>query len=186
MNKNEWIDEDLLRQFESDGTNAHRLCTIDAGWVERFGADILISFRTETARDQLVSGFNEWATSVGFSIKRVFGRFLPRKNEEREKPKLISGSQAQSLQTAATENRLKFGLDFGAGYSVGLFVDPREKRWFVRQARPKRLLNCFAYTCSFAVAAASAGAHTANIDLSKKSLKRGRQNFFLDEMSTGR
>jgi 23S rRNA (cytosine1962-C5)-methyltransferase len=184
MNKNEWIDEDLLRQFESDGTNAHRLCTIDAGWVERFGADILISFRTETARDQLVSGFNEWATSVGFSTKRVFGRFLPRKNEEREMPKLISGSQAQSLQTVATENRLKFGLDFGAGYSVGLFVDQRENRRFVRQAKPKRVLNCFAYTCSFSAVAASAGAQTANIDLSKKSLERGRQNFSLNELST--
>jgi len=184
MKKGEWISSALLKQFEAAGTTAHRLCTVDDGWAERFVSDVLISFRTEATRDQLVSDFNEWATSVGFSTKRVFGRFLPRKNEEREMPKLISGTEAENLQTVATENHLKFGLDFGAGYSVGLFVDQRENRRFVRQARPKRLLNCFAYTCSFSVAAASAGAHTVNVDLSKKSLERGRQNFSLNKLST--
>ncbi|PYL97802.1 MAG: hypothetical protein DMF18_01240, partial [Verrucomicrobia bacterium] len=54
----------------------------------------------------------------------------------------------------------------------------------VRQAKPERLLNCFAYTCSFSVAAASAGAQTVNVDLSKKSLERGRQNFVLNSLST--
>src|SRR5439155_20020731 len=52
-----------------------------------------------------------------------------------------------------------------------------------RQTAPKRLLNCFAYTCSFSVAAASAGAQTVNVDLSKKSLERGRQNFALNSFS---
>src|SRR5256884_275046 len=83
-----------------------------------------------------------------------------------------------------TEHRLKFGVDFGAGYSVGLFIDQRENRKFVRQLKPKRILNCFAYTCSFSVAAASASAQTVNVDLSKKSLERGRRNFELNVLST--
>jgi 23S rRNA (cytosine1962-C5)-methyltransferase len=69
------------------------------------------------------------------------------------------------------------------GYSVGLFVDQRENRRFVTQSKPARLLNCFAYTCSFSVAATSAGAETVNVDLSKKSLERGRQNFALNALS---
>jgi len=109
---------------------------------------------------------------------------LPRKNEERETPTLLRGNDTTSLQTVATENGLKFGVDFGAGYSVGLFVDQRENRRFVRGAKPRKLLNCFAYTCSFSVAAAAAGAQTVNIDLSKKSLTRGRENFALNELST--
>jgi 23S rRNA (cytosine1962-C5)-methyltransferase len=80
----------------------------------------------------------------------------------------------------ATERRLKFGIDFGAGFSVGLFPDQRENRSFVRHIAPKRLLNCFAYTCSFSVSAAYVGATTLNIDLSKKSLARGRENFLLN------
>ena len=184
MKKGEWIDSDLLRQFEAEGTNAHRLCTINDGRAECFGADALISFRTDAARDQLISDLQSWSESVCLKIGRVFGRFLPRKNEERETPKLLSGSPNESLQAVVSENHLKFGIDFGAGYSVGLFVDPRENRRFVRQTKPKRVLNCFAYTCSFSVAAASAGAKTVNVDLSKKSLERGRQNFALNSFST--
>jgi 23S rRNA (cytosine1962-C5)-methyltransferase len=184
MNKNQWIDPDLLRAFEAEGTNAHRLCTIGDGWAERFGADVLISFRSNAARDRLVSELHGWSASASFHPARVFGRFLPRKNEEREMPKLLFGNEDESLQTVAAEHHLKFGVDFSAGYSVGLFVDQRENRQFVRQANPKRVLNCFAYTCSFSVAAASVGALTVNVDLSKKSLARGRQNFVLNELST--
>ncbi|HUE41794.1 MAG TPA: class I SAM-dependent methyltransferase [Chthoniobacterales bacterium] len=183
MNKNQWIDRDLLRSFEGEGTNAHRLCTIDDGWAERFGADVLISFRSNAARDRLVSELRGWSASASFNPNRVFGRFLPRKNEEREMPKLLSGNDGENLQTFVTENYLKFEIDFGVGYSVGLFVDQRENRRLVRYAKPKRVLNCFAYTCSFSVAAASVGAQTVNIDLSKKSLERGRQNFALNELS---
>ncbi|MEY2555361.1 MAG: rRNA (cytosine1962-C5)-methyltransferase, partial [Verrucomicrobiota bacterium] len=180
-----WIDRGLLQNFEAEGTDAHRLCTIDDGWAERFSRDVLISFRSTAARDRLIAGLKEWTASVNFQIGRVFARFLPRKNEERETPKLIIGKEGENLQTIATEHHLEFGIDFGAGYSVGLFIDQRENRRFVRQSKPKRVLNCFAYTCSFSVAAASADAQTVNIDLSKKSLYRGRQNFALNWISTG-
>ena len=183
MNKNQWIDPATLAAFEAEGTTAHRLCTIDNGWIERFGPDILISFKSNAARDRLMTDLPGWTKSNDLPIRRVFGRFLPRKNEEREMPKLLCGSEAESLQTIATENHLKFGIDFGAGYSVGLFVDQRENRRFVREAKPKRVLNCFAYTCAFSVAAASAGAKTVSVDLSKKSLGRGRENFALNEIS---
>src|SRR5205823_13013063 len=182
--KSQWIDLALLRALEAEGTDAHRLCTIDNGWAERFGRDILISFRTTAARDGLAHELSDWGKLVEFPIGRVFARFLPKKNEERETPKLLFGNEGQNLQTNATEHHLKFGIDFGAGYSVGLFVDQRENRRFVRQAKPERLLNCFAYTCSFSVAAASAGAQTVNVDLSKKSLEHGRQNFVLNSLST--
>src|SRR5205807_1603442 len=144
----------------------------------------LISFRTIAARDRLVHELSAWSKSIEFPSGRVFARFLPKKNEERETPKLLSGAESENLQTVVIEKRLKFGIDFGAGYSVGLFIDQRENRRFIRQTKPKRVLNCFAYTCSFSVAAASTGAQTVNVDLSKKSLERGRQNFALNELST--
>ena len=184
MKRNYWIDRTTLDAFENEGTNAHRLCTTDNGWAERFDRDILISFRTTDARDRLLHELSAWSKSAEFPIARVFARFLPKKNEERETPKLISGNGDDNLQTIATEQHLKFGIDFGAGYSVGLFIDQRENRRFIRQIAPKQVLNCFAYTCSFSVAAASVGAQTVNVDLSKKSLERGRQNFVLNSLST--
>jgi 23S rRNA (cytosine1962-C5)-methyltransferase len=178
--KSEWIDATLLHDLEAEGTDAHRLCTIEDGWVERFGPDILISFKNLPARDRLLLELNLWGGALGFRFGRVFGRLLPKKNENREKPRLIFGNRDGNLQTSATERHLKFGIDFDAGYSVGLFVDQRENRSYVRNMVPKRLLNCFAYTCSFSAAAASVGATTVNVDLSKKSLGRGRENFSLN------
>ena len=126
----------------------------------------------------------EWANGIPFKVERIFARFAPRKSEQRQSPRLICGNPAENLQTIGTERRLKFGIDFGAGFSVGLFPDQRENRSLVRQIAPKRLLNCFAYTCSFSVSAAYVGATTLNIDLSKKSLTRGRENFVLNGLPT--
>src|SRR6266487_1436549 len=182
--RSEWIDASLLRDFEAEGTDAHRLCTIEDGWVERFGRDVLISFKRVLARERLMQEFHMWTTAVRLELGRIFARFVPRKNEEREAPRLIFGDAGENLQTIATERHLRFGIDFGAGYSVGLFVDQRENRRYVRHIAPKRLLNCFAYTCSFSVSAACAGATTINVDLSKKSLARGRGNFALNSLPT--
>ncbi len=172
-----WIDPILLRDFRAEGTDVHRLCTVEDGWVERFGLDVLISFRRVLTRERLVADMQSWASTVGFELRRIFARFIPRKNEQREPPRLIFGDPGENLQTIATERHLKFGIDFGTGYSPGLFLDQRENRRYVRHITPKRLLNCFAYTCSFSVSAAYVGAATLNIDLSKKSLARGRENF---------
>lgn len=154
------------------------------GWVERFGSDILISFKRVLARERFIQELKEWAVGIPFNVGRLFARFIPRKTEQRDPPRLISGDAAQDLQTVATERHLKFGIDFGAGFSVGLFPDQRENRSFVRHIRPKRMLNCFAYTCSFSISAAYVGATTLNIDLSKKSLARGRENFGLNRLAT--
>ncbi len=182
--QSQWIDLNLLRDFESEGTDAHRLCTIEDGWVERFERDILISHKTDPARDQLILELNSWSAATGFTFGRIFVRDLPKQNEEREPPRLMSGDAKENLQTIAKEWLLRYGIDFGAGYSVGLFVDQRENRRYVRKIAPKRLLNCFAYTCSFSVAAGSAGAKTVNVDLSKTSLARGGENFGLNGLAT--
>jgi len=182
--KSSWIRPAVLRDFAAEQTDAHRLCTVGDGWVERFGSDVLISYQNQVAEERLGTELYLWAESAGFHFKRVFARYLPIRNAEREAPRLLKGEADENLRTVATERSLRYGIDFAAGYSVGLFVDQRENRRFVRQAAPKKLLNCFAYTCSFSVAAATVDAMTVNIDLSKKSLARGKENFALNSLTT--
>jgi len=179
-----WIDSALLRDFQAEGTDSHRLCTMEDGWVERFGRDVLISFKKVLTRERLLTELQSWAGSVGFQFRRIFARFVPRKSEQREPPRLIFGDPGENLQTIATERHLKFRIDFGTGYSPGLFLDQRENRRYVRHIAPTRLLNCFAYTCSFSISAASRGGTTLNIDVSKKYLARGRENFALNNLPT--
>jgi 23S rRNA (cytosine1962-C5)-methyltransferase len=88
------------------------------------------------------------------------------------------------LRSIATERLLRYSIDFEGGYSIGLFIDQRENRSYLRRLRPHTLLNCFAYTCSFSAAAATVGTKTVNVDLSKKSLARGRENFALNAQTT--
>lgn len=178
-----WIDTAMVQAFAAEQTDAYRLCTFDDGWAERFGSDILISYKTAEAQERLKTELYLWSLAVNFKFSRVFARFLPKQNSERDVPKLVIGDAGSNLQTTATERLLKYGIDFESGYSVGLFVDQRENRSFVRRMKPKTLLNCFAYTCAFSVAAATVGAETVSVDLSKKSLARGRENFALNALS---
>ena len=178
--RSRWIDTKVLRDFEAEGTDAHRLCTAAEAWIERFGRDILISYQREATREQLLNELARWSKEEHFQFDRIFGRFLPRQSATRETPHLLAGDLGDNLRTIVNERELRFGIDFGTGYSVGLFLDQRENRSYARKVAPDRLLNCFCYTCSFSVAAAAAGAQTVNIDVSKKSLARGRENFALN------
>jgi len=180
----EWIEPELHRQFVAEQTDALRLCTAPEGWAERFGVDVLISYKTEAALEQLKTELCLWALNIDFKFRRVFARFLPKHNADREAPRLILGDPGTNLQSTALERTLRYAIDFGAGYSVGLFMDQRENRRFVRDLAPRSLLNCFSYTCSFSVAAATVGATTVSIDLSKKSLARGKENFALNSLAT--
>jgi 23S rRNA (cytosine1962-C5)-methyltransferase len=180
----EWIEPALVKTFETERTDAYRICTYPDGWVDRYGTDVLVSYKTDAARERLTTELYLWSLNVGFKFTRVFGRFLPKQNDERESPRLIVGDASASLQTNALERGLRYAIDFAGGYSVGLFVDQRHNRTAVQRFRPKSLLNCFAYTCAFSVAGAHVGARTVSVDLSKKSLDRGRENFELNDVST--
>ena len=77
------------------------------------------------------------------------------------------------------ENGLQFEISFQAGYSQGIFLDQRDNRAELRRRlQPgQRLLNTFAYTGAFSVAAASAGAETTTLDLSQPYLDWAKRNF---------
>jgi 23S rRNA (cytosine1962-C5)-methyltransferase len=69
------------------------------------------------------------------------------------------------------------------GFSPGLFPDQRENRRRLRElSAGKEVLNCFAYTCSFSVAAAAGGGFTTSVDLNKAYLDWGRENFRVNEL----
>ena len=178
-----WISPGLFAAFEAEETSAHRLFTSKNAWVERLGRDVLISFKADAARDEALAGLREWEPRAGFQSDRIFSRLLPRQNAERVAPVLMAGDPAASLHSVVTERGVRYGIDFGAGYSAGLFIDQRANRAHVQNLAPGRMLNTFAYTCSFSVVAALAGARTVSVDLSRKSLERGRANFVLNGLS---
>ena len=80
------------------------------------------------------------------------------------------------------EGGLRYRIDLGKKQNNGLFLDMRYGRDWVRaNASGKRVLNLFAYTCGFSVAAIAGGAqHVVNLDMSRAALSRGRDNHRLN------
>ena len=79
----------------------------------------------------------------------------------------------------AHEDGLAYLVRPGEGWNPGLFPDMREMRGRVRAwAAGRRVLNTFAYTCGFGVAADAGGAaRVVNLDVSWPLLERGRANY---------
>jgi len=175
-----WIAHAQQQAFEAAGTNGHRLSSGSGGWVERLGSDVIISYKTEPALADMLAGLEQWSSESGWQPTRVFKRFMPIKNADRICPVLHSGDATLPLTTVVTEAGIKYGIDIGASYSHGLFLDQRLNRAKLRAIKPKRMLNTFAYTCSFTVVAALVGAETLSVDLSRKSLDRGKDNLLLN------
>ncbi len=73
------------------------------------------------------------------------------------------------------ESGLPYLGRLGDGLSTGIFLDQRENRRRVRAlAAGKRVLNLFAYTCPFTIAAAAGGAtRTVSVDAARPALDRG-------------
>jgi len=103
---------------------------------------------------------------------------------EKESPTLLCGDEISS-PFLGKENNLNFELSFQSGYSQGLFLDQRENRARVKEwCQPEqRILNTFAYTGAFSVAAASAGATTTTLDLSQPYLDWAKRNMKQNEIS---
>lgn len=84
---------------------------------------------------------------------------------------------------------LEYGVQFRINLldylDTGLFLDHRETRRLVALASiGKKVLNLFAYTCSFSVHAAIGGAlSTKSVDMSNTYTDWGRENFLLNGLS---
>jgi 23S rRNA (cytosine1962-C5)-methyltransferase len=88
-------------------------------------------------------------------------------------------------ETIAIENGTRYFIHPDDGLSVGLFLDMREQRAWVRaHVAGQTVLNCFAYTCAFGLVAQQGGAMRAvNIDVSKQYLDWGKRNAELNGLA---
>jgi 23S rRNA (cytosine1962-C5)-methyltransferase len=105
-------------------------------------------------------------------------------DQEHHNPQPWLGNPA-SEEYPITEAGCEYLIRPFDGFSVGLFLEQRENRQRVMQAaRGKRVLNLFAYTCGFSVAAAKGGAtETVSVDMAVRYLEWGKRNFAANNIS---
>jgi 23S rRNA (cytosine1962-C5)-methyltransferase len=84
------------------------------------------------------------------------------------------------------ENGMKFSISLLQGQNQGIFLDMRNGReWIRRNSHGKRVLNLFAYTCGFSIAALMGGAtEVINMDMASGCLKVGQRNHVLNDLPT--
>jgi 23S rRNA (cytosine1962-C5)-methyltransferase len=174
----DWISGELWEQLKAEQTDAHRVANGKDGWLDRYGDWILWSGakppQVEMLRDEL-------AARYGFSPRGYLARELVRKASDQKPAALIAGEEPGEV--TVEENGLSYFVEPAGGYSSGLFLDQRLNREWVAGFGAKRMLNLFAYTCSFTVCAASAGAETCSVDAAKRVLGTGRRNLELNGIS---
>lgn len=105
----------------------------------------------------------------------------------------IKRAKMQQYEKAGTLKKFFAILEYGVKFRInltdyldtGLFLDHRETRRYIASiSAGKRLLNLFAYTCSFSVHAAAAGAtFTKSVDMSNTYTDWGKENFLLNNLS---
>ena len=177
-----WIPPALAEEFASQGTDAYRIADGEEARIERFGDGVIISHAAENPPSDLVEELGAWCEKAGVKIERMYARRLVIGPGKDDAPRPI-GRSPRHRTSVVHEEGLCYEIDFLAGYSCGLFLDQRANRRRLRAANTEHLLNVFAYTCSFSLAAAAGGARTLSIDLSKAALERGRRNFALNGLS---
>jgi 23S rRNA (cytosine1962-C5)-methyltransferase len=111
-------------------------------------------------------------------------RKLRRKSLEEDRGRLrdeVVRGQKPPEVLEVREAGVPFGVEILGGLHTGLFTDLREEHVRIRSlARGRRVLNTFAYTGAFSVAAALGGAEkVTSVDVVAKVLERARSNFLL-------
>ncbi len=100
--------------------------------------------------------------------------------EGRSETTVLAGGVPESH--VATEDGAKYRIHLQRGQNHGLFLDMAEgRRWVRAHANGAKVLNLFAYTCAFSVAALQGGAkEVINLDMAQGALTTGQQNHQLN------
>ncbi|WP_122663670.1 class I SAM-dependent methyltransferase [Pseudomonas viridiflava] len=168
------------RLFHGRGRVWPGLEQVTVDWMQGV---VLVSLFREPAKAELealtellleLTRTPQWLNSQAHTLL-LQHRYLPESTTE-----WLLGERVEEWQI--TESGLHFKVDLGRKQNCGLFLDMRYGRDWVRaHSQGKRVLNLFAYTCGFSVAAIAGGAeHVVNLDMSRAALTRGRDNHRLN------
>ena len=172
----EKIDQALKRRepFYSEGTNAYRLINAEGDGlpglvVDRY-RDVLVIQCTTAGMDHLKP------LVVDIFVEKLRPKAIyekshgPARQQEglEDREGFLWGEAPDEVEIL--ENGLTFVLSLKEGQKSGFFLDQREMRLLVRRlAKNRRVLNGFAYTGGFSIAALKGGAaHVDSVEISKK------------------
>ena len=178
---------------ESGDTTAYRLVNRAGDGLpdvstDRFGEVLVLSLFEPTAEVE------PYAIALADAVPGIRAIYVKRRPSGEERVHLapseqlsprepVWGTAVESLQV--DEQGIVYEIRPAEGLSVGLFLDMREVReWVRQQAGGRSVLNLFAYTCAFGVCAMLGSASRAlNLDASRQYLAWGQANYGLNGLA---
>ncbi|HSN99342.1 MAG TPA: class I SAM-dependent methyltransferase [Candidatus Nanopelagicales bacterium] len=159
--------------------------------VDVYGEHLVVSLSSEEAeraREGILDAVYRLGTSSPEEPARVRGVYVkvrpkhasvivdPRRDEYAPR-EAVRGESAPEAFTIL-ENGLPYEVRLGEGLSTGIFLDQRENRRRLQAlAGGARVLNLFAYTGAFTVAAVAGGARSSvTVDVSRGAMEWARRN----------
>ena len=183
----------LDRWAAREGLTAYRLYDSDVPEynlaVDRYADHLRVEeyerprrIEAETAERRLHEALGVVSDVLGVEPRKVVLRVRRRLAPGEQHPRYAAVGRRLTVQ----EQDLRFFVNLTDYVDTGLFLDDRLLRRRLRErAAERRLLNLFAYTCAVSVAAACGGARsTTNVDLSRRYLDWGRENYALNGLRT--
>jgi 23S rRNA (cytosine1962-C5)-methyltransferase len=100
----------------------------------------------------------------------------------------LKGEASATTQRVLREHQWRLALDVATGHKTGFYLDQRDSRQrfaeWATQRQFARVLNCYAYTGGFTVAALAGGAqHVTSIDSSALALELAKSNVALNDLA---
>lgn len=172
------------RLFAETPTNGYRVVFSEGDGlsglvVDRYGDWLLLQFTSLALyqrRDEIVGFLNERLQPRGIWLRTDRGMQDAEGLETEDG--LISGEPPER-PLFIRQNDLQFGVDVAEGHKTGFYLDQRGNREAVAEyVEGRRVLDCFTYTGSFAVASAKLGGSrdVVGIDSSEPALAIARAN----------
>ena len=100
-------------------------------------------------------------------------------SQDERRGKLLFGS---SVDRKVKEHGIWYAIDLTMNRDTSLYLDTRHlRKWLIEKMKGKRLLNAFAYTGSFGVAALAGGAsRVVQLDRNRKFLNLAKESYTLN------
>jgi 23S rRNA (cytosine1962-C5)-methyltransferase len=151
--------------------------------VDVFGDVLVLALYADEEPGPLVEALVAETAPRAVYVKRrprAASRLAPEELRARAPAAPVHGKPVETVDVL--EEGLGFRIRPAEGLAVGLYLDMRDTRAYVRaHAGGTTLLNCFSYTGGFAVAARAGGATSAvNLDVSKRALLWAQENAALN------
>lgn len=190
LQKIEMLTMDIIEsEIKRRSAEAHESCRFFHGRGQCFPGfeDLLIDWYEPVV---LVTLYRERSSFWQEGLVRLLQKHIPALEAIVLQQRYLKNSPSQLLyghlpeKVVAVESGLKYQLSLNNAQNIGFFPDMAMARQYVRSnVQGRRLLNLFAYTCSFSVAAvAGHAAQVVNLDMSRNSLAAGKINHQINHL----